>query len=226
MSPARTLVEIGGKRLANWLPWHFDHCYNNELNRAGILRALTIPPEGGLTGFADGIQLYHSLSPDLREEIERCNVIYTLDLVYGNMRFGKPDGFRVLQEHPAQLSYSELAKRQPRAIHPAVWTRKTGEKVLHVSPWMCVGVEGDETLRGTELLECVCNEIIRKAKPYFHQWTKGEMLTWDNWRVLHCVSGTDPDYKRRLQRTTIKGDYGLGYFEGHRQGDKLLEMTV
>lgn len=29
-----------------------------------------------------------------------------------------------------------------------------------------------------------------------------------------------------MHRTTIQGDYGLGYFEGNARGDKLLEMTV
>jgi len=221
-----TLVEIKGKPLANWLPWHFDHCYNNELNRAGILRALTVPPEGGLTGFADGIQLYRSLSAELREEIEGRNVIYTLDLVYGKMRFGKPEGFRILHEAKGQLEYSEHAKKMPRAIHPAVWSRKSGEKVLHVSPWMSVGIEGDETAHGEKLLERLCNEILTKVQPYFHHWQGSEMLTWDNWRILHCVSGTNPEYRRRMHRTTIKGDYGLGYFEGNGQGGKLLEMTV
>jgi len=221
-----TLIEIQGKRLANWLPWHFDHCYNNELNRAGILRALTVAPEGGLTGFADGIQLYQSLSPELRAEIEAAKVIYTLDLVYGKMRFGLPEGFRVVHEAKAQLEYSEHAKKMPRAIHPAVWTRKSGEKVLHVSPWMSVGVEGQENARGNELLERVCHEIVTKVKPYYHQWKTTEMLTWDNWRILHCVSGNIPEHRRRMHRTTIRGDYGLGYFEGNGKGGKLLEMTV
>src|SRR5579871_3933085 len=36
------IVEINGRQLSNWLPWHFDHCYNNELNRAGILRSVVI----------------------------------------------------------------------------------------------------------------------------------------------------------------------------------------
>src|SRR5262249_32923029 len=45
------VVEVNGVRTASWLPWHFDHCYNNELNRAGVLRAIEIAPEGGLTGF-------------------------------------------------------------------------------------------------------------------------------------------------------------------------------
>lgn len=55
------VYEVDGKVLVQWLPWHFDHCYNNALNRAGVLRAAAIPPEGGLTLFADGIQLYNAL---------------------------------------------------------------------------------------------------------------------------------------------------------------------
>ena len=52
------------------------------------------------------------------------------------------------------------------------------------------------------------------------------MLIWDNWRMLHAVSGVDPAYARRMHRTTIKGDYGLGYFENGGTGHKILEMTV
>ena len=69
--PSGCIVEINGKQLVTWQPWHFDHSYNNELNRAGVLRAETIAPEGGLTGFADGIQIYKDMSPKLREKIEK-----------------------------------------------------------------------------------------------------------------------------------------------------------
>ena len=48
-------VVLDGQVLSQWLPWHFDHCYNDQLNRAGVLRAVEVPPEGGLTGFVDGI---------------------------------------------------------------------------------------------------------------------------------------------------------------------------
>ena len=68
-------MEVGGRKLISWLPWHFDHCYNNELNRAGVLRALEIPPEGGLTGFVDGIALYEALDPALRARIEGAKVL-------------------------------------------------------------------------------------------------------------------------------------------------------
>jgi taurine dioxygenase len=218
--------EIEGKRLAHWLPWHFDHCYNNELNRAGVLRALEIPPEGGLTGFADGIELYQAISAELRNKIEGHNIVYTLDLAYDHMRFGKPATFREIKAQPGHTKMTELAKALPRAIHPAVWTRKSGEKVLHVSPWMAVGIEGEENAEGDALLAAACEEIIAKVHAYFHRWKPTDMLIWDNWRVLHSVSGHDPQYPRRMQRTTIKGDYGLGYFENNGVGDKVLEMTV
>ena len=71
-------IELDGRELHNWLPWHFDHAYNDELNRAGVLRPVTIAPEGGLTGFADGVALYDSLSPafasDLEHLVQQCDL--------------------------------------------------------------------------------------------------------------------------------------------------------
>jgi len=218
--------ELGGRRLSSWLPWHFDHCYNNELNRAGVLRAIEIAPEGGLTGFCDGIDLYKALSPELRARIEGRNILYKLDVTYETMRFGKPEGLVEVVGKPGARAVMDAAKGTPRAAHPAVWTRKTGEKVLHVSPWMAQGVQGAEDEDGDALLDEVCREINAKAQSYFHRWSLGDMLIWDNWRMLHSVSGMDPAYSRRMQRTTIKGDYGLGFFENNGTGDKILEMTV
>lgn len=222
------VVEIDGRQLSSWLPWHFDHCYNNELNRAGVLRAVEIAPEGGLTGFADGIELYQALSPELRARIEAKNIVYKLDVIYKSMRFGRPESLIEHSLKPAAAMTNEHAKTMPRAIHPAVWTRKSGEKVLHVSPWMSQGIEGEENAEGDALFEAVCQEINAKATAhaYFHQWNLTDMLIWDNWRILHCVSGMDPKYSRRMQRTTIKGDYGLGFFENNGTGGKILEMTV
>ena len=220
------LIELDGKRMSAWIPWHFDHCYNNELNRAGVLRAIEIAPEGGLTGFADGIQLYEALLPALRNRIERKNIIYKMDVIYSNMRFGKPKGLVEISEKPRSRAVNEAAKHTPRAIHPAVWTRQSGEKVLHVSPWMAQGIDGQENDEGDALLEAVCQEIAEKSLTYHHQWKLTDMLIWDNWRMLHSVTGMDPSYSRRMQRTTIKGDYGLGYFENGGQRAAILEMTV
>jgi len=220
------LVEIEGRLLAQWLPWHFDHCYNNELNRAGVLRAIDIPAEGGLTGFADGIDLYRDLAPELREQIEGREIIYTLNVVYDEWKFGRPATFKSVHTRADAIEMNKYAKTLPRALHPAVWTRADGRKVMHVSPWMAEGISGQETPEGDRLLEAVCQDLTQKVRAYFHKWKPTDMLIWDNWRMLHSVSGADPNYDRRMQRTTIKGDYGLGRFEKDASGDKLLENTM
>jgi taurine dioxygenase len=221
------MVEIDGKAMCSWLPWHFDHCYNNELNRAGVLRAIDIAPEGGMTGFADGVQVYNDFDPTLRAKAEELEILYTVNTSYDEMRFGRPAGFKVLRTNDGDGVLIARAKAMPRAIHPAVWTRASGEKVLHVSPWMSVGVNGHEDPQGDALYEAICQELIAKVKPYYHRWNQTDMLIWDNWRMLHSVSGMDPKHPRRMQRTTIRGDYGLGRFENDAVGgDPILEMTV
>jgi len=208
------LVEIDGKRLARFSPWHFDHCYNDELNRGGVLRAPINAPVGGRTGFMDGIELYRQFPKDLRDRLEKLNIIYTLDTRLTKMRFGV--NFRPLAESPKLAALLKEVAIFPRAMHPAIWTRKTGEKVLHIGPWMSVGIEHREDSAGDALLDEVCHEINRLGKgssAYWHDWKPTDMVIWDNWRMLHEACGCDPKYDRVMHRTTIKGDYGLGRFE-------------
>ena len=207
------LVQVNGRKLATWSNWHFDHCYNDELNYAGVLRSVVGVPEGGMTGFADGIAMYEALPRDLRDAIEPCNVIYMLDVRRSKMRFGRPGQFHDFGDTEYILGNVREGLTFPRAIHPAVWTRPTGEKVLHISPWMAFGLEGKETPEGDALLEEVCQAMIAHANPYWHEWQPDHMVIWDNLRMLHAVSGHDPAHERRMHRTTIRGDYGLGYFE-------------
>jgi len=180
-----------------------------------VLRAVEIPPEGGLTGFVDGVALYDAISPEVRDRIEGETVIYAMDVIMENLRFGRPEGFQDVE--PAAQATEVMAEFEgrPRALHPAVWTRSSGEKVLHVSPWMAKGLEGREDPEGEALLAEVCDEIVAAARElsYFHRWQPTDMLIWDNWRCLHSVSGMSPEHTRCMHRTTIEGDYGLGRFE-------------
>lgn len=216
------LVEIDGQRLARFSPWHFDHCYNDELNRAGVLRSPVVAPVGGRTGFMDGVALYRQFPKDLRDQIEKHNIIYTLDTRLTKMRFGV--NFKPLGDPPQTKELLKEVAIFPRAMHPAVWTRRTGEPVLHVGPWMAVGVEHHEDAEGDTLLDRVCHEINRLGhgtSAYWHNWKTTDMVIWDNWRMLHAVEGCEAKYERRTMRSTIKGDYGLGYFE---DGKKIGEV--
>ena len=217
------IVEIGGQLLARFAPWHFDHCYNDELNYAGVLRCPIVAPEGGRTGFMDGIETYRQFPKELRDKIEGRNIVYTLDTRLSKMRFGL--NFTPVHENHSTPQLLKEVAIFPRAMHPAVWTRPTGEKVLHLAPWMAVGIEHDETAEGDALYDEVCHTLNRLGKgtsAYWHEWKSSDMVIWDNTRMLHAVEGCDAQYERRTIRSTIKGDYGLGYFE---DGKKIGEVN-
>jgi taurine dioxygenase len=221
------LLEVEGKVVGRFSPWHFDHCYNDELNYAGVLRCPLTVPEAGRTGFMDGIELYRQFPRDLLARIEGSNIIYTLDTRLSRMRFGV--NFRILGTWPDNLELLKEVRIFPRAMHPAVWTRKTGEKVLHVGPWMAVGIEHREDPEGDALFEEVCQAVVKAGKgtsAYWHKWEETDMVIWDNHRMLHAVEGNDPKYPRRTVRSTIRGDYGLGYFEdGKKIGEVYREVA-
>ncbi|MFA7603570.1 MAG: TauD/TfdA family dioxygenase [Novosphingobium sp.] len=213
--PGRGVVEVDGRRVSHWLPWHFDHCYNDELNRAGVLRSVERVEEGGVTGFLDGIALYAAFPAELRARIEGSEVAYSLSTQYDQLKFGRPAQYRMIEPKPSSPEFLAQAAAMPRAIHPAVWTRPTGEKVLHVSQYMAEGLVGQENAEGDALLDEVCQTINRLAAAcsYHHKWRPTDMVIWDNTRMLHAVSGNDPALSRLMYRTTIKGDYGHGRWE-------------
>jgi len=218
-----TITEIDGELVSGYVGWHFDACYTEALNRGGVLRVQTIPPEGGMTGFADGIQRYPALSPEWREMAESLSIIYSQENMLHQQRFGTPKDFRVVRLQSQTTTFLEAIKNDRRAIHPAVWQRKTGEKVLHASPFQAAGIAGREDAEGDALLEAFFQTVGEAMNPYWHKWKPTDMAIWDNWRFIHSVSGYDPLYSRDAERTTIRGDYGLGCFEedwkGHLTAD-------
>ena len=184
-------------------------------SEAGAPGVVEIVPEDGRTGFVDGIALYEAVAPAIRDRVEGREVLYAMDVILDNLTYGRPPTLReVSASAGAAAVMTEYADR-PRAIHPAVWTRAGGEKVLHVSPWMAKGIVGLDQDEADAILHAVAEEINDKAKGlcYFHQWRPSDMVVWDNWRILHSVSGSAPEHGRCMHRTTIAGDYGLGRFE-------------
>ncbi len=92
---------------------------------------------------------------------------------------------------------------------------------------MAEGVLGDETPEGDALLDEVCRTIAGLAGKcsYHHKWKPTDMVIWDNTRMLHAVSGSNPTDTRIMYRTTIKGDYGLGRWDNRTRTGKVLESA-
>ena len=149
----------------------------------------------------------------MRDRFENLDIVYHTHLMFHNMRFGLPKSFKQVKVRPMITEMLAATKDAPRAVHPAIWTRETGEKVLHVAPWQAAGIVGMMTPEGDELFAALIDEIDVKVKPYRHKWSHTDMIIWDNWRFIHSVGGNPPQYSRQMQRTTIEGDYGHGRFE-------------
>jgi taurine dioxygenase len=204
------LYEINGELRGGFLPWHFDLAYVDRINHGGILRPETLPKTGGETGFIDRIAVYALLPLELRKRIENLSVICQFATDSSKAKFGeRPDkclrlsrAIRIAAEHPSV---------QERVIHPLVYTQaETDRKVLNISPWHAVAIEGMENEEGDAILREVVAYATRPDLAYIHQWQEDDMVLWDNWRMLHSARGVPPGERRRMRRTTIAGDYALG----------------
>jgi taurine dioxygenase len=210
-SETQPIYEVGGRQMAGWLPWHTDQCFMPRLSRGGVLRTILAPPESGSTGFLDKIALYAALPENLKQRIEGLSVIYRFQPQATLHKFGRPEGLKLVSRSAAMDSILDRLERDfPPAVHPLVYTQKeTGRKVLNLSPAYAVAIEGQENAEGDALLEELVQHCLA-AVPYKHRWQNDDLVAWDNWRILHNAEGTPPHYTRLIQRTSIKGDYGLG----------------
>jgi taurine dioxygenase len=205
-----SFYDVDGELRGGWLPWHSDLIYNARINRGGILRPVQLPSRLGHTGFLCQIAAYERLPQALRERIEDLHVVYEVRINLSECPFAN-DGVTLRR---LAVSGGKIEKRRftfPRIIHPMVYTQQeTGRKVLNVSPGFAIGIYEDGGPDGDALLREVIGYCTDPELSYFHQWQDGDMMLWDNWRVLHCATGVPPEETRLMERTTIKGDYALG----------------
>lgn len=221
------LMDVDGEHLGNWLPWHSDLIYVDRINHGGVLRPVELPSRLGQTGFIDKIAAYDSLPQRLKDRIEGLNVVYKHDLNPEMQIFGKTADVHVVRYAANVLAIQSRLDDYPRVVHPLVYVqRETGRPVLNLSPWFAVGIEGMENDQGNELLEEVAQHIVNSPYRYIHDWHMGEMVAWDNWRVLHNASGCPAGEVRSMLRTTIEGDYGLGRNEGSASNVGLKYISV
>jgi taurine dioxygenase len=195
---------VDGEQRGSYLPWHSDLVYVERINRGGMLRAVQIPSRGGHTGYLDQIELYDALPTDLKSRIEDLHVVYLLDGLV--KKFGKPLHIVKLDVRapPDPTKYEFVA-------HPMVYTQaETGRKVLNVSPWFAVAIESMENAEGDALLAQIVEHCEDERRAYYHDWRPGDLVLWDNWRMLHCAQGVPPNEPRCVERTMLKGDYQLG----------------
>ena len=104
----------------------------------------------------------------------------------------------------------------PDAAYPAVVTHPvTGRKVLEICEQMLDRVVAPHkaSLSNDEAIDLLQRLVEHTRNPefhYFHEWRDGDLVLWDNWRAMHCTTGTKPGTARVIHRTTIAGELPLG----------------
>ncbi|MCB1675392.1 MAG: TauD/TfdA family dioxygenase, partial [Halioglobus sp.] len=117
---------------------------------------------------------------------------------------------------PSDLDYPNF----PEVAYPAVVTHPvTGRKVLEICEQFLERIvaphkAGLSNAEAVELLQRLVAHTRQSQFHYFHRWRPGDMVLWDNWRVMHCATGTRPGVARVIHRTTIKGDAVQGRVQG------------
>ena len=204
------IVEADGETGAGYLGWHKDLVYVERINHGGILRAIKPSARGGITGFLDQIAAYDRLPQALKERIEDLSIVYRMGR-WNEYPHGAREPIRLIRNSPQiEGVYARLDRDFPPVAHPIVFVQpETGRKVLNVSPFFALHVEGMQNDEGRALLKALCDHV-HDSPAYHHKWSTTELILWDNWRMVHRVTPVPLDETRLLQRTTIKGDYGVG----------------
>jgi len=221
------IAEAEGELGAAYLGWHKDLVYVERINHGGILRAIKPSSRGGITGYLDQIAAYDRLSEELKDRIEGLSIVYRMGR-WDEFPHGARTPIRLIKNSPQMEGvYARLDRDFPPVAHPIVFVQpETGRKVLNVSPWFAEAIEGMENDEGDAILKAVIEHSIRPDLAYFHEWQVGDMVLWDNWRMMHSANGVALDDRRSMQRTTIAGDYALGRIEGGQPRENDLRLTA
>lgn len=209
------LYDVGGKVLGAWVPWHFDLAFVPFINRGSLLRSVKLPGEGGDTGFVDGVEAYEQLDPALRVIMEGREIIYKMESDFAKNKYvsrATRAPVHMVRGNSYQKSMSERQEKDyPAVLHPAIVTQEeTGRKMLHFSPLMAIGIYGMAEEESAPILEALTDHISDPALNYVHRWSNGDIIMWDNWRMMHTAYGCPDGETREMWRTSIAGDYNLG----------------
>lgn len=174
--------------------WHADMTYIDVPPKAAILYSLEVPEAQGDTYFADMFAAYEALPEDLKQAIEGKVAIHdSAHNSAGMLRKGYQEVTDVTQT--------------PGARHPLVRTEPgTGRRALFLGRRPHAYIVGLPVEESEALLDRLWAHVENPAFAMRHRWQVGDLLMWRNLCVLHRRDAFDPNTRRIMHRTQIKGD--------------------
>jgi len=184
--------------------WHSDFSFVEAPPAGSLLNAVTIPPFGGDTVWANQIAAYETLSEDLRNIVEGRGAIHT----------GKPYGVKHSPPKEKRSGASiQMTRDDPEAdrerVKPAVLTHpQSGRKALFVNPTYTTRLDGMSEAESRPILDALYWHCTRPDFCCRFRWSPGTLAVWDNRTTMHYAVNDYEGHDRLLYRTAF-GDAGV-----------------
>ena len=183
--------------------WHSDLSYVAEPSLGSLLHARELPDEGGDTLFANMAAAYSTLPSGVKARIDGLEAEHSYEArnkiqqaKYGDLRPG--------------LSEEQRAKVRP-VIHPVVRVHPdSGRRALFVNEGFTTRIMGLADEESAALLRELFDFSVQERFIYRHNWVANDLIFWDNRQTMHLATPFPPHYRRRLNRTTVRGDVPVG----------------
>jgi taurine dioxygenase len=174
--------------------WHTDMSYLDMPPKASMLYALEIPPTGGNTSFCTMYGIYEALPQQLKDRITGLKIKH--DGTYnsgGYLRQG--------------VTPTDDPRQSPGAVHPLVCTHPAnGRRMLYLGRRRNAYLAGLELAESEALLNELWSIVDRHEFSWEHVWRVGDLVLWDNRCTMHRRDAFDPNSRRIMHRTQVKGD--------------------
>lgn len=180
--------------------FHTDWSFQQHPPAGTCLYAITIPPSGGDTLFANQHLALEQMPPELRARIDGRQAVHSARLAYA------PTGVYGDADRDAGRSMRIVASEDANQtqLHPLIMRHpETGMEGLFGCLGYIIGIEGMAEAEAFALLAELHQWQTKDEFIYRHRWEPDMLVMWDNRSVLHSATGGYEGHDRLLHRTTI-----------------------
>jgi alpha-ketoglutarate-dependent sulfate ester dioxygenase len=185
--------------------WHTDVTFVDRVPAISVLRAITLPPYGGTTVWANTAEAYRRLHPALKGLVAGLRAVHTnlYDYAADRPRLGGVDVRE--EEYRREFAHLEFETEHPVVrVHP-----ETGEPALLLGHFVR-SFAALSTADFHSLFPLLQRHITRLENTVRWTWRDGDIAIWDNRATQHYAVADFDDQPRLLHRITIAGDIPVG----------------
>jgi len=184
--------------------WHTDVTFVDRIPAISLLRAITLPPYGGTTVFANTVRAYARLPESLQALADRLWAVHSN--LYDYARPEKTGNGTGTLDPKFTAHREEFERLEFETEHPVVRIHpETGERTLVLGHFVrrFVGLSNQDS---ADLFELLQRHVTKLENTVRWSWRPGDIAVWDNRATQHYAVDDYDDHARRLHRVTVAGD--------------------